>query len=78
MLADRRRCPYLDDHHRIRPPAHMKMLAAGAGVSCEEACKHAGGVCDVPTLEWGNTCEALAQHFECEAGCGHQVSQDST
>jgi len=51
-------------------------VARAAGVSCNEACSSVGGYCDGPTLEWGNTCEALAAHFACEAGCGHQVGPE--
>lgn len=76
LLADRRRCPYLLEAERIRPPARMKQLAAPAGVSCVAACAGLGARCDPHALEWGNSCEALAQHFACEAGCGHQVGPE--
>jgi len=76
LLADQRRCPYLPGTARLRPPVGMHTLAAAAGVSCSEACRAAGGRCDARTLEWGNSCAALADHFGCEAGCGHQVGPE--
>ena len=76
LLADRRKCPYLSDGERVRPPGGMLQLAAPAGTSCDTACAAAGARCDAPALEWGNTCEAMARHFKCEAGCGHQVGPE--
>jgi len=76
LLADRRKCPYLPASAQIRPPARMPTVAAAAGVSCEEACRSVGGRCETKTLEWGNSCAALAAHFPCEAGCGHQVGPE--
>jgi len=76
LLADKRKCPYLLKTERMSPPTGLRQLAAPAGVSCATACRQIGARCDEATLEWGNTCEALAQHFACEAGCGHQVGPE--
>ena len=76
LLADRRKCPYLEHGERLRPRSNDRPVAAAAGVSCDEACRLAGGNCDAPALEWGNTCTLLQAHFPCEAGCGHQVGPE--
>jgi len=76
VLADRRKCPYLPDQARLYPPDSMRTIAAAAGISCEDACQQAGVKCDQKTLEWANSCAALAAHFGCEAGCGHQVGPE--
>ena len=76
LLADRRRCPYLEREEQLRPEPTDRPIAAAAGVSCVDACRDAGGACDPSTLEWGNSCEMLRAHFPCEAGCGHQVGPE--
>lgn len=76
LLLNRRKSPYLPDTMRVRPPAGMAQVAAAPGMSCDEACRGRGGRCEARTLEWGNTCQALAAHFGCEAGCGHQVGPE--
>ncbi|KOO21581.1 Alpha-1,3-mannosyl-glycoprotein 2-beta-N-acetylglucosaminyltransferase [Chrysochromulina tobinii] len=76
LLADRRKCPYLPEGLQLRPPKGMQTVAAEAGVSCDVACRQAGARCDMKTLEWGNSCAAMAAHFGCERGCGHQVGPE--
>lgn len=76
ILADRRRCPYLEGNEQLRPDPQARAIGAANGASCTETCKAAGGRCDTATLEWGNTCEMLETHFPCEAGCGHQVGPE--
>jgi hypothetical protein len=76
LLADRRKCPYLPEGVQLRPPKGMQTVAAEAGVSCDVACRQAGARCDMKTLEWGNSCAAMAAHFGCERGCGHQVGPE--
>ena len=49
LLADRRRCSYLPDALRIRPPPEVREVAAPAGVSCTAACRQHGGTCTLPT-----------------------------
>jgi hypothetical protein len=51
-------------------------MGAEPGVSCTSACAAMGGRCEERELEWGNSCAALARHFPCEAGCGHQVGPE--
>lgn len=76
LLADRRHSPYIDPSERLTPPSTMRQMKAAAGVSCDRACANAGLRCEAPQLEWGNTCEAMAKLFPCEAGCGHQVGPE--
>ena len=76
LLADRRKCPYLEESERIKPPPGLQQLRAPLGVSCDEACAKAGARCDASALEWGNNCDAMAKFFRCEAGCGHQVGPE--
>jgi hypothetical protein len=76
VLADRRRCPYLDSQERLGPSPLARPISAVAGASCTSACRDAGGKCDAATLEWGNRCEVMQAHFACEAGCGHQVGPE--
>ena len=76
LLADARKSPYLEPSEKLHPPAGMRQLGATLGESCDAACAKVGGRCDMQTLEWGNNCEAMARHFGCEAGCGHQVGTE--
>ena len=76
ILADRRQCPYLDAKEMMRPEPTARNVAAAAGQTCVQACKHAGGSCRDRELEWANSCEAMRDHFPCEAGCGHQVGTE--
>ena len=76
VLADRRRCPYLDDSERLKPDPRARAIGAIAGASCTATCHGAGGRCHTTTLEWGNSCEMLQAAFACEAGCGHQVGPE--
>ena len=76
LLADRRKCPYLESGEKSKPPPGMQQIAAGLGASCDATCASAGGRCENQVLEWGNNCEAMARHFGCEAGCGHQVGTE--
>ena len=76
LLADRRHSPYIEPSERLMPPSTMRQMKAAAGVSCDRACADVGLRCDATQLEWGNTCEAMAKMFPCEAGCGHQVGPE--
>ena len=58
------------------PPRGGREVVAAPGASCADACKEGGGRCETPELEWANDCDALARHFPCEAGCGHQVGSE--
>ena len=76
LFADRRRSPWLPAAERRRPPRGGREVVAAPGASCADACKEGGGRCETPELEWVNDCDALARHFPCEAGCGHQVGSE--
>ncbi|KAH8074519.1 alpha-1,3-mannosylglycoprotein 2-beta-N-acetylglucosaminyltransferase [Aureococcus anophagefferens] len=73
-VADARKCAWLAPGERVdRPAAAVTAPARAAGVSCDEACAGRGLRCDARLLVFADACAALAAHFPCEAGCGHQL-----
>jgi len=76
VLADRRKCPWLPPQHAFRAAHAWREVKAAPGASCAAACQGAGMRCQARELEWVMSCEALARHFPCEAGCGHQVGDE--
>ena len=73
-VADARKCAWLAPGERVdRPAAAVTAPARAAGVSCDEACAGRGLRCDARLLVFADACAALAAHFPCPAGCGHQL-----
>ena len=73
-VADARKCAWLAPGERVdRPAAAVDVAARAAGVSCDEACAGRGLRCDARLLVFADACAALAAHFPCPAGCGHQL-----
>jgi hypothetical protein len=79
VLADKRKCPWLEPKMGMAPAPGFVEMPAAPGVSCDGACAGRQGAdgapmrCDALQLEFSHSCEALTRAFACEAGCGHQV-----
>jgi len=75
-FADRRISMLLRPDEQLRPHPSMQAVKAAQGVDCDSTCSKVGKSCDNSQLPFLNTCEALAQVFPCEKGCGHQTGGD--
>ena len=76
VVANRWRCPYLREGERRALGAATEVVPGRGGRSCEDVCGGVGKACARAELVGLNSCEALAGHFPCEGGCGHQVGKE--
>ena len=49
------------------------MWVLASFVSCDETCAATGRRCDPALLPFADDCAAVARHFDCPNGCGHQL-----
>ena len=76
VVADERYCPYLPSRMRMESSPGLRRIAAKQGQDCNEACATLGMRCHAPDFWFLNSCEALAEHFPCEAGCAMVLGGD--
>mmetsp|Transcript_11262 Transcript_11262/g.33832 ORF Transcript_11262/g.33832 Transcript_11262/m.33832 type:complete len:752 (-) Transcript_11262:379-2634(-) len=76
LLADGRMCPLLPDAHRIPPTPGLLPVPAQAFQSCDSACRAQGKECGGQDFWFINTCQALADAFPCQAGCGLELGPE--
>ncbi|GAB4822166.1 hypothetical protein N2152v2_009212 [Parachlorella kessleri] len=76
LVADRRFCPLLPEHEKLRPTADMQPVAAERNQSCAAACVARGLLCRSPDFWFVNMCSVLKQHFPCERGCTIELGPD--
>lgn len=77
LLVDRRSSRgYLQKTEQLRFGPDFEVIAGSKGLSCDEVCQRRGSTCDKMQLYFLNDCNLLRKHFECEAGCAHQVGKE--
>uniref|UniRef100_A0A7S2U507 Uncharacterized protein n=1 Tax=Lotharella oceanica TaxID=641309 RepID=A0A7S2U507_9EUKA len=77
VFADKRKASnYLRPEDQLNPKPGAITVLGNVGESCYGACQRIHKTCDPRQIQFVNTCEALLEHFPCEAGCGHQMGME--
>ena len=76
VVADERNCPFLPSQMRLKPSSHLTHVKSKQGQDCNAACRDNGLSCSEQDFWFLNSCEVLAQHFPCEAGCALVIGDD--
>lgn len=74
LLYDRRQSTLAPPDTKVDPPDDLQNVAGKAGQDCNAACQAKGQKCDEASFDFINSCEYLAQSFECK-GCGFKASE---
>ena len=76
VVADERNCPFLPSQMRLKPSSRLTRVKSMQGQDCNAACRDNGLSCSEQDFWFLNSCEVLAQHFPCEAGCALVIGDD--